>query len=123
MRGYEIDLLLLIVKHCEFKQDTEIYGRELRKCISLRFARIFTDVINNLREGGYITAYKKADSKQSWHRIAVTDKGLEFYDVFLSVLVELLKEDRDQLIISMTDRRKDDKKGKGFKKKKKDVQA
>jgi len=109
LTGYKIELLLVICKLCDYRQGTEIVGSKIREKVSKRFERVLGSMLSDLVRDGYIYDRRKdGANKQAWHYISLTSLGLEFYGLWDKTLKELVKEEKDQLIISISNTQKRD---------------
>ena len=110
LTGYEIELLLTIGKLCDFSIDTEIVGSKIREKCSKRFETVLGSMLKKLVERGFINDRRKDNaSKQSWHYISLTELGIGFIDIWDKTLKSLVQEEKDQLIISISNTQKRDK--------------
>lgn len=110
LTGYKIELLLLIIKLCDYQLDREIVGSQIREKCSSRFQKVLGSMLMELKESGYINDRRKEGAnKQAWHYLSLTELGLEFYGLWDKTLKELMQEERDQLIISISNIQKNDK--------------
>ena len=110
LTGYQIELVLLINKLTNQDSSVCLRGSEIRRRCSKRFQCVLNSIIALLVDLGYITDSKlPSDRKQAWHYINITQKGIDFYYLWKQTLEELLKEERDLLIIAISDGQKRDK--------------
>lgn len=104
LTGYEIDLLLVIIKLCCYNLDTEIVGSKIREKCSKRFEAVLNPMLSKLVDRGFIFDRRKDGSnKQAWHYISLTELGLEFHDLWKNTLDTMIQTERDQLVISVSD--------------------
>lgn len=107
LRGYEIELLLLIIKLTEQDINNQVVGSQIREKCSYRFQRVLGDMLKLLTSQGYITDTRKQNTaKQAWHYVNITHKAIDFFNLWSQTLHTLLKEEKDQLIISISNRNK-----------------
>ncbi len=110
LTGYKIELLLMIGKLCDYSIDTEIVGSQIREKCSVRFTKVLGSMLQELVYGGFINDRRKdTGGKQAWHYISLTQLGLEFTDLWKQELMRLVQEEKDQLIISISNTQKRDK--------------
>lgn len=110
LTGYEIELLLMILKLTSQDINNQIVGSAIRSRCSLRFQRVLGSMLLLLNNRGYITDTKNPNAtKQAYHYINITPKAIDFFNLWHQTLHTLLKEERDQLIIAISDTAKRDK--------------
>lgn len=124
LTGYEIELLLMIGKLCNYRTDVEIVGSKIRAKCSMRFQAVLGAMLLKLVGRGFIEDRRKEGAtKQAWHYLSLTDLGIEFLDLWKKTLMELVQEEKDQLIISISNvQQKDSKKLRSYSvRRKKDI--
>jgi DNA-binding PadR family transcriptional regulator len=101
LRGYAIELLLLIALKCGYREGYEVAGYVIRRCTSKRFHNSLTYLCDVLIDNGYIHD-RKGSAQQSRHYYSITSEGLKVYDDCVGFFRGILQEDRDFLIMVLS---------------------
>lgn len=112
LRGYAIELMLMIGYLCKFRMGTEVNGGEIRKRCSYKFQRQLHTMIPDLAERGFIEWGRYSDRPKSEHKISLTKEGLEFIQHWEQEIKSLVQTERDYLILNLHKSKTDKKLGK-----------
>lgn len=105
LRGYAIELLLLIALKCGYREGYEVAGYVIRRCTSRRFHNALPYLCDVLIERGFIMD-RKGSKQQSWHYYSITSEGLRVYDECIGVFRAILQDERDFLIMVLSGEKK-----------------
>ncbi len=99
LNGYELDMMLCLIGLCKFEEGVEVTGKQVRSKFSMRFQRVMDTMIIKLVGAGYIIN-KRADKRNSWHRLSITWKAIEFFECFIQSMEKHMQDDYDSWIMT-----------------------